>query len=383
MNSSFSNLEKADIATFGGLIRKTSIERRLFVITNINYVDIYCYFKSRFGRPNGIQSILRSESSDNIYHWDYCLHVDKVYYDFVYSYRQLELNIISEESLNDFDSASVIAEIQSCLAEHNGEIRKEKEEIELWEIFQNTYSRIRSVQEYCYSQYMANYPEDIKQTYPLEFTTEYLDKMFATHRRYISAINVVKNYGLTLRMLYPVAGEALVNLVLYCLAKEEIRNDKRLYDSISRSNIDIRIKTMHLYCNGILSPYSQDDSRFKTFMKLMDKRNDFLHGNVTPGFNTFDRVYFDGTVPIFEEPRDLAKELALQSLFQITKDEIVQDAKTINDLQAYLLGNIHKKKKQEIELIMDARELGWNKKKGKIGILFSSTYVDAFPVAKQ
>ena len=43
----------------------------LVIQTLIAPIDIYAYLKARFGRPNGIQSIIVEEDSNNIFHWDY------------------------------------------------------------------------------------------------------------------------------------------------------------------------------------------------------------------------------------------------------------------------------------------------------------------------
>lgn len=39
----------------------------------IRPVDIYCYLSARFGAPNGIQSLLRKNDTDNLIHWDWIL----------------------------------------------------------------------------------------------------------------------------------------------------------------------------------------------------------------------------------------------------------------------------------------------------------------------
>jgi hypothetical protein len=45
----------------------------LAVRQRLSPVDMYCYLKARFGEPNGVQNILRSDSSDNWIHWEYSL----------------------------------------------------------------------------------------------------------------------------------------------------------------------------------------------------------------------------------------------------------------------------------------------------------------------
>src|SRR5258708_16930057 len=37
----------------------------------ISPLDLYCYLQARFGRPNGVQNLFKSNSSDNLIHWHY------------------------------------------------------------------------------------------------------------------------------------------------------------------------------------------------------------------------------------------------------------------------------------------------------------------------
>ena len=45
----------------------------LAVRQHLSPVDMYCYLKARFGTPNGFQTFLRTDSSDNLIHWDFNL----------------------------------------------------------------------------------------------------------------------------------------------------------------------------------------------------------------------------------------------------------------------------------------------------------------------
>lgn len=37
--------------------------------------DLYCYLRARFGPPNGLMMALIEDSSDNLFHWHYCVRV--------------------------------------------------------------------------------------------------------------------------------------------------------------------------------------------------------------------------------------------------------------------------------------------------------------------
>lgn len=377
---SFENLAKAELKLFLEKVKCKQCIRTVHKIDCLDYVDLYCYFKSTYGEPNGMQSILRRNDSDNIYHWNYCFVAENVYFDFVYSYRHVELLIISESKI-DIDISQFIENIKKVLIQKKDSIKKQRDSIELWDIFQNTYSRLKKTIDYFYNKYREEYPSEVEPNNKIYNSDEEMNMYYIKMKSYLNKMSLVMNYGLGIRMLCPVAGEAFINLILYVLAKPEIRSDKRLFESITRSNIDIRIKSLHLYCNGIISAFDQKDIRFKDFVRLMDKRNDFLHGNITPAFNTFDHVYFDGTIPIFNEPRDLNKEFTRQTMFQISKTEIEGSVNTINHFISYILENITDKFRKEIEMIIDSREIGWNKKKNKLGILFPPYIVEVYPGA--
>ena len=46
---------------------------RFIIGDRITPIDLYVYLKARFGRPNGIQTILRAPHSDNLFHWQYAV----------------------------------------------------------------------------------------------------------------------------------------------------------------------------------------------------------------------------------------------------------------------------------------------------------------------
>jgi hypothetical protein len=41
--------------------------------THLVPADVYCYLKARFGEPNGFQTFIRRNDSNNWIHWDYVL----------------------------------------------------------------------------------------------------------------------------------------------------------------------------------------------------------------------------------------------------------------------------------------------------------------------
>ena len=61
--------------------KSANLDQILVVQERISPFDIYCYLHARFGEPNGMQTFLRADDSDNMFHWEYNLKVgDKSLY---------------------------------------------------------------------------------------------------------------------------------------------------------------------------------------------------------------------------------------------------------------------------------------------------------------
>src|SRR4051812_4798438 len=65
--------------------------RRLFIKSGIKPVDLYCYLYARFGPPNGMQSFLRDDDSNNIFHWHYSLWADGISIEIMAATYKIEM----------------------------------------------------------------------------------------------------------------------------------------------------------------------------------------------------------------------------------------------------------------------------------------------------
>ncbi len=177
--------------------------------------------------------------------------------------------------------------------------------------------------------------------------------------------------GVTIRMLAPVMGEAFINLLIFLLAKADIKTDQRLYQDVIRRDIDVRIKSLHLNCYGFLRPVDTDTAIFKEFHTLMNNRNDFLHGNVDPSKLKYDTVYFDyRTVPIFEKRASFGELALRQRLIHVEPDKAIQDLDTVSRFINRLLESLEPQYREVVEAVMQVTSPGWRPEDGKIGVLF-------------
>ncbi len=351
----------------------------------IRQVDLYCYLHLKFGAPNGFQSFLRKDDSDNFIQWHYSFKHENIYFDVMASIRFLEFVILakSKEVIEQISEDEIIKEIKDELKNNKEFIEEEKSRLESWDIFSNTYQRLKSTIDRFYQQYSSIV---IDKPYPLLATAvtqleanEYLKRL----EMYTKSVNEIKNYGLVIRMLSPVVVESFINLIIFTLAIPEIKNDARVLDSIFRSNIDIRLKTLSVNCKGFARQVNQNDKRFKDFLALMNKRNDFLHGNIQPATNKFDHVYFEGTIPLFNEEKDLGIEFSSQALFLIEKEDIDHCMNVINGTRNMILELLEEPYKKSLSIILEKSILGWNNKKQRIGILFPDHLTQAIMIKNE
>jgi len=348
----------------------------------VKQIDLYCLLKSKYGKPNGLMTFLRGNHSNNFVQWDYTFKLDNLYLNILGSERFLEFRIISEFKFEDLSEDKIISVFKEEISKNRSEISKEKKNLEYWDIFTNTYKRLKMTIDEFYDKYCKII---IKEPYTINKTViTKAESNRYNHQMKILTKKIVekKNYGLVLRMFIPVMGESLINLIIFLLLKNEIKNDKRLLENVFRSQIDIRIKTMHLNCIGISKPYDQNDNRFKEYLRIMNKRNDFLHGNVMPAENCFDNVFFDGTIPIFNQEKDMSIEFLKQNMFQVDESQIRKEYKDLLDFKKYLLDNIDTEIKEQVELTLEKSELGYNKSTKRMGILFDDEMFQSFLIRK-
>ena len=114
----------------------------------------------------------------------------------------------------------------------------------------------------------------------------------------------------------------------------------------------------------------------KEYHSLVNERNDLLHGNVVLEKLQFNEVYFSGTVPVFKEYRSLWERSVGVDIQAVGLHKLTTEVKTVDALTAYLASCLKPEARGQVDRLADKRDLGLNKKTGRVGILFPDHLVD-------
>lgn len=342
---------------------KGQFKSMVAVRQSISTLDFYTYLKARFGKPNGMQSFMRSNDSDNLFHWDYLIKAGEINLYIVGMSRETHLMVGFE--LTDDEWLQLIAAIKS----HFGEVGRQKSEIlktlEKWHVFSNPYVSIANL---CADKHgtITDWLEEKK----IADAAEESDEEYATIKA--SSERAARLYGdcLQLRLMTPVMAEAFINLLILALCKPDVRNDTRQYNSFIRSNIDVKIVDMFYKCEGFERRPDARDAEFTAFKAIMDHRNNRIHGNIRPEIDAFEIVYFDGTIPVYPVGGDHLAAFFEGLERQNDPQGVVADYENVHAFQAYLLSCLNDAARHLIETLADDPYPGWRKDKQRCGHLF-------------
>lgn len=198
--------------------------------------------------------------------------------------------------------------------------------------------------------------------------------MAACGQKYAEALELCTS----LRVLTPIWGESFINLLIFILTRDELKRDPRLYEDYRRKEIDIRVKLLAHNCIGFAKPVDEKAGEFRDFLRLMNDRNDLLHGNTDPSRLSFQTVYFDHMIPLFPAQINFAGAVLKNSLVGIEPSVVLDAVQTIRKFIDYILSLLEKDVREQVQMFMRTRDLGWRPATKRIGILFVPTMVEGY-----
>jgi hypothetical protein len=126
----------------------------LVVRRHLSPADLYCYLKARFGNPNGFQTFLRKDDSENWIHWDFDLKsLDE---DVYMCGTSREIHFRLSESLTDEDWRDFILRIKADYKRVGKGKSAILKSFEKWVIFTNKFVEVANICADLHSQIVDN-----------------------------------------------------------------------------------------------------------------------------------------------------------------------------------------------------------------------------------
>jgi len=350
----------------------------LIVRNEITPADLCSYFVARFGPPNGIQNFLRKDDSDNLIHWEWVFRTPRGIVTFLGQNFRTEIWFIAGENCPQECLPELLAQIKADFKNYGRDMSAFRKRIEDWTEFVNPYVRIKSS--------VGCLLEELRglKLQPEDEAIPHADSAAQIAEQPWSELAAKYSKGLGLcfgiRSMLPVMAEAYVNLVMFVLLRPDIKEDERLREHTIRQPIDIRIKTLHTNCIGFTKSVDYSSEPCRAYHTLVNERNDLLHGNVVLDKLKFSEVYFVGKIPIFKEYRTMWQRTVGVDVEAVGLHRLQNEVKVVRDLVDYINSCLEPQVKKQMEMIAQRRDLGFNKKTGRIGILFADHLVDFYTV---
>lgn len=291
----------------------------------ISPLRMYLYLKGRFGEPNGFQMLLKSPGSDNLIHWQYLIQSGDAYIHVTGFTFRFEFLIHNCTQPSDREKDEFLDQIAKNLNDSEHSINRFKSSLERWSVFINPYVRLADC--------VVNLVEELD---AIDLGSEIETDEFGLPKDQSIYSEIVKTHlkafqiGFSLKLMIPVWLESFINLLIFTLAKDELKRSSRLFEAITKQKIDVRIPTMHLFCNGFERPLTGNDPEVKEIQRLFNARNKLVHGNFEPKDLAFSEVYFDQRdIPLFDEPAMSAFDLTIKrTLKHVHPIEVLAEYKT-------------------------------------------------------
>lgn len=344
----------------------------LAVRTQLTTLDMYCYLKARFGEPNGLQSFVRSDDSDNLFHWDFNLKVGDD--DLYIVGMSREIHILVSAPMRDEDWKALILAIKRDFGRIGPEKSAVQAKLEKWFVFPNKFV---SIAELC-ADHHATIVDVLAAGDPFKLDTTAAIRAAPppsqddTDRVLSVPTTDPALYGacLQLSLLTPIMAEAFINMVVLMLCRPEVRSDRRQYEAFVRDHIDRKIFELFYKCEGFATPIDMTSETYKAFKRVMDKRNHAIHGNIDPVAEQVDLVFFDGKRPLYPSGGDHVGEFHASLAKLYRPEEAIADYEATQLMLLDIADALKPEAKTGFWMVMNDAFPGFDVNRKKCGHLF-------------
>jgi len=340
----------------------------------VSPVTLFCYLKTRFGTPNGEMMALRSSGSDNVVQWHYKVACSASLLDVWGTNAGLQFIAHGTSTVTDAEWSQMFEQLQAAFASTGRGMKAARASLEHWVQFVNPFQRLE--------QAVCSLEEELKAIEtappvwpPDESRTE--DYLVAIGKYTDNAMRVRKT-GLCLRMLAPVYAEAFVNFVLCFFRNEGLAASDEEYRNAVRLPINERVLRLPTYCRGFSGALQEEATEYREFLRLMNGRNDWVHGNCDPTQLKVGNVFFDGTIPLWQKDESTIIRLVEHSMQHVAKADALKDVETVRAFIRWVLAGLEVKVRISVGQLMGCEYPGIQSDTGRAGILLPNTIHESY-----
>lgn len=335
-------------------------------------LTVYKYLMARFGEPYGFQTMAKKPNdSGNLIHWDYVIKADRSWIYIQGGTRDVHVAIFGE-SMSPSDWVAFSKNLKQDLKRFGAKIQEVGAKLEKWNIVSN---RFVLVADAC-SRFHDILTENLEAPsfQPVRRDTEDGIKIYNQQIEKISErAEKIFSSSLSLDLITPILAEAFINLLIFVARKSELKSNIRQYEQYIRQPIDTRVFDLHLKCNNFRKAVDPESPEYKSFKKVMDRRNYNLHGNIDPKLDSIETVYFDGSIPLFEEGGDPILKIFSNQEKIYGISGVLSRYNDVHMFFVYILSLLDKRTSEEFEMIMSESNFGFDLSRNRLGKLFPST----------
>ena len=207
---------------------------------------------------------------------------------------------MSSEALTDEDWRDLIVGLRTDFGRVAGAKKAMADGFEKFLVFPNKYVAIANVCADFHAQ-IVDAPA-FQAKVPAYRSKDKLDVFEQAMRQ--SGERAAAGYGacITLSLLTPVLAEAFINMFILILCRPEVRRDQKAYGDFVRSRIPERLAALHENCFGMTGKVDETTEEYRAFLRVVNKRNRAIHGDIDPVRDRIETVFFEGKRPLFAEP---------------------------------------------------------------------------------
>ena len=339
---------------------------------NISPYNLFLYLFTRFGKPNGMLSLVRQEDSDQLFHWHYSLYVGKYNIEIICATYKIEV-FASTELIFDKDECLIF--LKDCIRDiknYATQAKEKKKSIENWEMIINPFARIQKQ-----INLLLNEIEHLNEKLP-DFNHSHIVEDFdsETFNKWSNLIEEISAKVFAVKCLTPVYIETFINFIIKILCKEEFKNSQEKYNTMIRENINIKIQSLHENCIGFTNKIDKEDIVFKKIYTIFNHRNDLLHGNFNIKQLKYGEVGFIKKMPLFKKISSFQEDMLTTAMSSGNLNEILQNIDDIQMFFRYILLDLDDNIRKQVVMLLESYSLGWNPNENKFSILFANHYVD-------